>query len=307
MKEQIIDERKDLNTDNSTAIPTDLVDKYGHLFHDDEQLQAVSDLIQQSYKSGIELAREEPSLFVVIPIEILEDNNLSSLAKLLYGGICGLTRRKGFCYATNKYLAGILGISERSVNKPLKELVDSIKVTVDIERSHKGTYRKIQLNFQVERGGQTSNDVGGVTQMTKGGNVKRRGQRINKQSINKQNSVAKKATTEEEDETNKKSIPFKGVDSLLEGNQRHVQIIGLYAKTKGVVLENKDQRDSFIKRNACAAVLLKGYSDERIKKVMDFLEETADFKWTLESAGKFIDEDLVKIDKRSLEEILNKY
>lgn len=59
---KIIDERK-LTPDNSTAVPNALVDKYAHLFNDSERMNAVLDLIQQAYKSGLEIGREEKTKY----------------------------------------------------------------------------------------------------------------------------------------------------------------------------------------------------------------------------------------------------
>lgn len=42
----------------STAIPNDLVDKYMKIFNK-KQLEAVIDLIRQSYKAGLEIGRKE--------------------------------------------------------------------------------------------------------------------------------------------------------------------------------------------------------------------------------------------------------
>lgn len=57
-KFEVIDERGDFNPDESTAIPNDLVDKYIKIFNE-EQLEAVFDLIGQSYRAGLEIGRKE--------------------------------------------------------------------------------------------------------------------------------------------------------------------------------------------------------------------------------------------------------
>lgn len=73
-----------------------------------------------------------------------------------------------------------------------------------------------------------------------------------------------------------------------------IRIIEMFAFKKEMAL-TQEQKQSFIKRNLRTAQLLKSYPAEKIEQVMDWLKENADFKWTLESVGKFIDEDLTKI------------
>lgn len=95
--------------------------------------------------------------------------------------------------------------------------------------------------------------------------------------------------------------------ALLEDPKHHVRVIGLFALAKGVTFENREQRDSFIRRNVRTAADLKGYETDRVKQVMDWLNQNADYKWTLESVGKHIDEygRLVK-QGESLEDALKK-
>ncbi|QLG69706.1 MAG: hypothetical protein CH104c_0475 [Candidatus Woesebacteria bacterium] len=184
MTDKIIDQRK-LTPDNSTAVPNDLVDKYLPMFKG-EQLAAVLDLIQQTYKAGLEIGRSESSFFVVIPIEILQSQDLSQLAKILYGGVIALSRQSGFCYATNRYLARTIGVAEKSVNRPLRELAEKGKIRIEVKRDKSGTHRFIYPVFTW--GGLSKNREGGC-QRARGGLAKEQGQKINRQRINKQKTV----------------------------------------------------------------------------------------------------------------------
>jgi len=87
-------------------------------------------------------------------------------------------------------------------------------------------------------------------------------------------------------------------EDWLHDKQEHIRIIALYAIRKGLRFESKEAGQSFIRRNVRYATLLKGYKPERLKEVMDWLEENADFKWTLETVGKYIDENLAKLSKK---------
>ena len=41
--------------------------------------------------------------YIKIPVILLEDNNVSSSAKLLYGLLVLLTYQEGYCYANNSF------------------------------------------------------------------------------------------------------------------------------------------------------------------------------------------------------------
>ena len=88
------------------------------------------------------------------------------------------------------------------------------------------------------------------------------------------------------------------IPNLLNDKQRHIQIIGLYAEAKKIFFENVEQQRAFIRRNLRASQDLKGYDFEKIVEVMKYLSQNADFKWTLESVGKFITEDLNNLNAR---------
>ena len=88
------------------------------------------------------------------------------------------------------------------------------------------------------------------------------------------------------------------IPSLLNDKNKHIQIIGLYAKLKEINFTSKEQQSSFIKRNLRASVNLKPYPIDKIIETMKYLKDNADFKVTLESVGKFIDEDLTKLNNK---------
>lgn len=89
------------------------------------------------------------------------------------------------------------------------------------------------------------------------------------------------------------------IPNLLMNKQKHIQIIGLWAKAKNITFTGKDHQSSYIRRNLKAAQNLVPYEIERIMEVMAYLVRHADFKATLESVGKYIDEDLTKLNNKS--------
>ena len=63
--------------------------------------------------------------YIKIPLILLEDNNVSSSAKLLYGLLVLLAYQEGYCYANNSYLADKLNLGIRAITRLLKELSDN--------------------------------------------------------------------------------------------------------------------------------------------------------------------------------------
>jgi hypothetical protein len=88
------------------------------------------------------------------------------------------------------------------------------------------------------------------------------------------------------------------IPDLLNDTQKHIQIIGFYARVKNIAFSSLDQQRSFIKRNLRAASDLVPYHNEKIKETISYLQQKADFKWTLETVGKYIDEDLQLIERK---------
>src|SRR3990167_441454 len=114
----------------------------------DEKFQA-TDL--REFSGFPEQPQEEPSYYAVIPLYILEDKELSFAAKVLYGEITALTKKEGYCYATNKYLAQRIGSSENYVIEIVKELRNKNHIECDTQKNAEGTFRKIFLTLQPTR------------------------------------------------------------------------------------------------------------------------------------------------------------
>lgn len=93
--------------------------------------------------------------YAVIPNDVLYDTDLSSSAKLLYACVASLSAKQGYCFASNKYLAGKLGLKVRQIQYLLKELEDHLT----LEDSPNGQ-RLISLEgVQKNAGGGAKNDT----------------------------------------------------------------------------------------------------------------------------------------------------
>ena len=83
--------------------------------------------------------------YAIIPTFILEEKTLTANEKLLYGEISALANKGGFCYAKNDHLKKSLNCGIITIKRALKTLTDLNLIEIEIERSEKGTYRKIWL------------------------------------------------------------------------------------------------------------------------------------------------------------------
>jgi hypothetical protein len=63
--------------------------------------------------------------FIIIPAAIRKDTRLAALDMLIYGEIKALSNGKGYCDATNDYFCKIYNISERTVQRAIRLLVNT--------------------------------------------------------------------------------------------------------------------------------------------------------------------------------------
>lgn len=91
----------------------------------------------------------------------------------------------------------------------------------------------------------------------------------------------------------------KYLEGMEESKRRDLPIIALYWKFKKFNFTNKKQAEVELRRSLKAAKNLEPFEDEKIWKTMEWLSKNADFKWVLESVGKYITEKLsdLKIKK----------
>lgn len=82
------------------------------------------------------------------------------------------------------------------------------------------------------------------------------------------------------------------IKTMLSDHDPRMPIIAEYWKAKSFAFENRKQYDVALKRELRAAGDLTGYAIEQVKKTLDWLKNNANFKWTLETVGKYINEPL---------------
>lgn len=78
-----------------------------------------------------------------IPATVIQDRNLSFFARLLYGVILSLSKRKGNCFSHNQYFSELLGVSEQYISKAIKELKENGYITVSYKREGEKIIQRI--------------------------------------------------------------------------------------------------------------------------------------------------------------------
>lgn len=82
----------------------------------------------------------EAAFWCVAPISVIKAKDISQSAKLLYVLITALQVERGYCYASNKYLAEGIGLdADRSIRRVIQELADNGYITVQIVRNERNT------------------------------------------------------------------------------------------------------------------------------------------------------------------------
>ena len=81
-------------------------------------------------------------------VDILEDQILSSNAKVLFQILSSLSYKEGYCYGSNQFLADKMGVSESSIKIYLNELQHRGLIAKDTYNTPLGWRRHIHIQFQ---------------------------------------------------------------------------------------------------------------------------------------------------------------
>lgn len=97
----------------------------------------------------------------VIPAPVRGDQTLTDKAKLLYADLSALADEKGYCWASNEYLAQLYKCGERTISRCISQLADLgfIRVEIVPSKGSKGNVeRRIFLGiFGIDKIGSTAN------------------------------------------------------------------------------------------------------------------------------------------------------
>lgn len=86
---------------------------------------------------------EQNDFFTIIPSCIRYDANVSDFAKVLYSEILALSKKNGFCWATNEHFAKAFSKHEMTISKAISELKNANYLKVESTRSNLGIQRKL--------------------------------------------------------------------------------------------------------------------------------------------------------------------
>jgi len=243
------------------------------------------------------------SFDAVIPSWLLLDKKIPNRAKLLYAHIRALSKKNGYCFATNEFLSEIIGVSIRTIKTYLRKLEKIGVIETEIKpRKGGGWERKIRLNQGVNFSPQQEEMFQNTSSQGEAYRTSPQGEAVTNndfpiyKNINKKYNNISKESDSKESQNLKDFNFYEKLEKLSSSNRRDLQIIALYWKYKDYKFRNEKQYQAALKRELRPARMLEGYTDEEITQTMDWLCENTDIKWTLETVHKFIDEPLDDIE-----------
>lgn len=83
------------------------------------------------------------SYWAQLPSEVRYSEELSSTAKLLYAELSALIGEDGYCWATNTYFAGVLGVSERTISRMISQMEAAGFIRCEMAATDNGSERRI--------------------------------------------------------------------------------------------------------------------------------------------------------------------
>ena len=92
--------------------------------------------------------KETIGYYSVIPATVLYNKDLKANEKLLYAIITSLACKKGYCFASNKYLAEKLDVNPKTISSWISDLKNKNFIVVELIRNENNqiVQRKIYIN-----------------------------------------------------------------------------------------------------------------------------------------------------------------
>jgi len=95
---------------------------------------------------------DKPGYYAVIPANVRYDKELSAQSKLIYAEISSLVNAKGYCWATNQYIAEMYGLTKESISRCISQLEKNGYISTQIIKKDKQiTERRIFLSIAIDR------------------------------------------------------------------------------------------------------------------------------------------------------------
>lgn len=102
------------------------------------------------YRKGDDVSNNRMAFWGVIPAPVRGDQTLTDKAKLLYADLSALADEKGYCWASNEYLAQLYKCGERTISRCISQLADLgfVRIeTVPVKGGKQHTERRIFLGI----------------------------------------------------------------------------------------------------------------------------------------------------------------
>lgn len=229
----------------------------------------------------------------ILPRLVAHDKTISAFAKILYSEISSLCAEKGYCWATNKYLAGKFSCHEKTISSAVSELEKYIYME---NRGGGAARRKMYVHTLTASSRQPRRKTPGNIEENATVDLEENATQ-NSISNNRKNKyivtgdAGHAAKTPEKKKTEPKPIVWKDYLKTMKNNPNEtVQVIALYFEEKKLKYETDAQAQTAIKRNLKASKRLieAGWTPKQVFGA--FSKAKADFKalWTLETIEKIL-------------------
>lgn len=88
--------------------------------------------------------------FWLLPVSAGTDDTLTSQDKLLFAQIISLSRKNGFCFASNSYLSKLNNVTKRTITNSISNLNKNGYIRIELSKNEfNNTKRKIYLTDKV--------------------------------------------------------------------------------------------------------------------------------------------------------------
>jgi biotin operon repressor len=104
-----------------------------------------------------------------IPMAMWHDKNLEPIAIKLYAHIRNLANMRGYCFASNKYLSELMGCSESTIERKIRQLKTHLYLEIDTDKNNIHWQRRIYISDKFKKSLRTVTDDGGGRHPCRGG------------------------------------------------------------------------------------------------------------------------------------------
>lgn len=238
----------------------------------------------------------------------LDDEYFNGYAKVfgpigtsVYLALCRYVDKDQKCFPSESTIAKQIGCGERSVREYLKRLEEWNIIEIERERDSRTKSWKNNVYWLLDKSEWNQKPPAAGADGSEG-----------------EPSAADDKTQRQ---THRQQVPHKGYSKdtqikdthiaavaaewsymtalrkMVDDKRADIKIIAMYYPIKGMTYASSAQLTAAIRRDLRAAGRLKAYPMGRVWEVMMWLKDNADFKWTLETVHKYIDENLAAIGR----------